>query len=77
MDNTSALSSDLRNTFERTIKHFARGKSIIAVCGEFCQGKSSLINALIDEQDLLPVDVDITTELISAITYGRVTSTIK
>jgi GTPase Era involved in 16S rRNA processing len=34
-------------------------------------GKSSLINALIDEQDLLPVGVDITTALISAVTYGQ------
>lgn len=41
------------------------------IAGEFKQGKSSLINALINEQDLFPVDIDITTNLVSTITYGK------
>jgi GTP-binding protein EngB required for normal cell division len=46
-------------------------KLLVVVCGEFKQGKSSLINAFLNEQNLFPVDVDITTNLVSTIAYGE------
>lgn len=47
-------------------------KIIMVVAGEFKRGKSSLINALLNEKgcELFPVDPDITTNLVSTITYG-------
>jgi len=51
--------------------HLAQGKLMVVVCGEFKQGKSSLINALLNEPGLFPVDVDVTTSLVSSITYGE------
>lgn len=52
-------------------KHLAKGKLFVVVCGEFKQGKSSLLNAFLNETDLFPVDIDITTNLVSTITYGQ------
>lgn len=52
-------------------KHLADDKLFVVVCGEFKQGKSSLINAFLNEANLFPVDIDITTNLVSTITYGQ------
>src|SRR5262249_16349917 len=49
----------------------AAGKLLVVVVGEFKQGKSSLINALLNEPDLFPVDFDITTNLVSTFSYGN------
>lgn len=43
----------------------------VVVCGEFKQGKSSLLNAILNETGLFPVDVDIATNLVSSIAYGE------
>ena len=51
--------------------YLENGKLLAVVCGEARQGKSSLINALLNEHNLFPVDVDITTCLVSSITYGE------
>jgi ribosome biogenesis GTPase A len=46
-------------------------KMLVVVCGEFKRGKSSLINAFLEEPDLMPVAVDVTTSVVSSITYGE------
>src|SRR6478752_3816245 len=43
----------------------------VAVIGEFKRGKSSLINALLDEPRLLPVDIDVATNVPTAVMYGE------
>ena len=48
------------------------GKLCVVVCGEYKRGKSSLTNALLDETNLFPVDIDITTSAVTTITYGEV-----
>ncbi|RDH87281.1 MAG: hypothetical protein DIZ77_18435 [endosymbiont of Seepiophila jonesi] len=55
---------------EEAAKHLTEEKIYIVACGEFKQGKSSFINALLDEPNLFPVDIDITTNLVSTISYG-------
>lgn len=50
--------------------HLREEKLYVVVCGEFKQGKSSLIDGLINEKDLFPVNVDIATNIVSTITYG-------
>jgi GTPase Era involved in 16S rRNA processing len=50
-------------------KQLASGKLFVVVCGEFKRGKSSLINALLGEPGLFPVDVDIATSLVTTIAY--------
>ena len=62
---------EIEQNLKESAQHLAEGKLIVVVCGEFKQGKSSLINALINETNLFPVDVDITTNLVSTITYGK------
>lgn len=62
---------DITKTLQESATRFTDGKLIVVVAGEFKQGKSSLINALINEKDLFPVDIDITTNLVSTITYGK------
>jgi len=48
-------------------------KIIVVVAGEFKQGKSSLINAYLNEREhtLFPVDVEVTTNLVTTISYDR------
>ena len=68
---TQSDRKDIAKTLQESAERFTEGKLIVVVAGEFKQGKSSLINALIDEKDLFPVDIDITTNLVSTITYGK------
>lgn len=62
---------DITKTLQESAERFINGKLFVVIAGEFKQGKSSLINALINEQHLFPVDIDITTNLVSTITYGK------
>lgn len=62
---------DIQQHLEEAEKHLSAGKLYVVVCGEFKQGKSSLLNAFLNESNLFPVDVDITTNLVSTITYGE------
>jgi predicted GTPase len=64
------INTDLAERLEASRHHLAEEKIYVVVCGEFKQGKSSLINAFIDETNLFPVDVKITTNLVSTITYA-------
>lgn len=48
------------------------GKFIVVVCGEFRRGKSSLLNAFLNEmQEFFPVDISVTTNLVTTITYAQ------
>jgi len=62
--------SKIQKRLEAEQEHLSEGKLFVVVCGEFKQGKSNLLNALLNEENLFPVDVDITTNLISTITYA-------
>jgi len=42
----------------------------VVVCGEFKRGKSSLVNALLNDPELLPVDIDIATRTVTVVTYA-------
>lgn len=43
----------------------------IVVAGDINRGKTSLVNALLDDPDLLPVDVDVTTAVDVAVGFAR------
>jgi hypothetical protein len=43
---------------------------VVVVCGEFKRGKSSLLNALLEEPDLFPVDSFYATNMITMARYG-------
>ena len=47
------------------------GKLFVVVAGKFKQGKSSLLNAFLNKTEIFSVDIDITTNLVSTITYGK------
>ena len=57
-----------RLTEER--ERLADGRLTVVVCGEFKNGKSSLINGLLGEPDLFPVNVAIATSVVTTITKG-------
>lgn len=63
--------NNLEKYLQEAKSYLHEEKIYVVVCGEFKQGKSSLINAFIDEKNLFPVDVRVTTNLISTITYGK------
>ncbi|MEU9883302.1 dynamin family protein [Streptomyces phaeochromogenes] len=46
------------------------GKLTVLVCGECNQGKSCLVNALLEDPGLCPVDTYYATNLVSVISYG-------
>lgn len=66
----SLKNAEVEKRLKEAQEHLTQGKLVVVVCGEFRQGKSSLLNALLNETGLFPVDVDITTNLVSSITYG-------
>ncbi|MEM7579341.1 MAG: dynamin family protein [Cyanobacteria bacterium P01_A01_bin.80] len=61
----------IQQNLEEAEEYLLREKLVVVVAGECKQGKSSLINALLNEIDLFPVNVDITTNLVSTISYGE------
>lgn len=67
----SIKDEDAERRLRESAKHLVDGKLYVVVAGEFKQGKSSLINALIETPGLFPVDVDITTNLVTSITYSE------
>lgn len=42
----------------------------VVVCGEFKRGKSMLLNAVLRQPDVFPVDEDIATSIVTAVSYG-------
>lgn len=62
---------ELAKNISEAGQYLKNGKLCVVVCGEYKQGKSSLINALLDQVDLFPVDIDITTSAVTTITYGN------
>jgi L-fucose mutarotase/ribose pyranase (RbsD/FucU family) len=46
------------------------GRFTVVVAGEFKKGKSSLLNALLEETGLFPVDLEVTTNLVTTAAYG-------
>lgn len=57
-------------TVEDFLQNIKKRETNILVCGEFKRGKSSFINAFL-EQDLCPVDTNIATAAVSIIRYGE------
>lgn len=55
---------------EAARERLVRGQFLVLVCGEFKRGKSSLINALLEEPGLFPVDHKVATNLITTIAYA-------
>lgn len=53
------------------INRLKKGRTVVVVCGEFKRGKSSFINALIEEPGLCPVDIDITTNMATQVIYSN------
>jgi GTPase SAR1 family protein len=56
---------------EETSRRLAQGRLFVVVCGEFKRGKSTLLNAYLEEKDLLPVDEDIATRLVTTVGYAE------
>ncbi len=61
--------SDLQARLQGAVDRLTRMDTVVAVAGEFKQGKSSLVNGLIGEQ-ISPVDDDLATSAITVIRYG-------
>jgi len=65
-------SDGVATTLKDNLKVFMSGKLYLVICGAFKQGKSQILNALLDQSTpLFPVDVDIATRLVSTISYAE------
>jgi len=60
---------DLVGRLDRIRSRLDRTDTVVCVVGEFKQGKSALINALLD-QDVCPVDDDLATMAVTTVRYG-------
>ncbi len=63
---TVARGDLLRNTADK----LANNAFVLAVVGEFSRGKSSLVNALLDQADLLPTALEPSTAAVTVISYA-------
>lgn len=66
---TSVQRPDLVVRLERAARRLAAGDAPVAVVGEFKQGKSTLVNALL-RTDVCPVDVDVVTAVPTHVRFG-------
>jgi len=48
-----------------------KGLLFVVICGEFKQGKSSLLGAFLNDSECFPVDQDVTTSLVTTISFGE------
>jgi signal recognition particle receptor subunit beta len=64
---------DLRRRLEQTVRRLGDPSTRVVVVGEFKQGKSQLINALVNAP-VCPVDDDIATSVPTVVRYGSVPS---
>ena len=60
----------LRTALAEQRRRLAEGRYRVVVCGEFRRGKSSLLNALVDRPGLFPVDLDITTSVVTTLAWA-------
>jgi GTPase SAR1 family protein len=65
------LTAEARVRIETSRRRLAEGRFQVVCCGEFRRGKSSLLNALIGRQHLFPVDVDITTAVVTTLEWAE------
>jgi dynamin family protein len=61
---------DLVGRLERAAERLRSAEATVAIVGEFKQGKSTLVNALL-RTDICPVDADIVTAVPTIVRYGR------
>jgi GTP-binding protein EngB required for normal cell division len=63
------LEEELRR-LDEAVARLAEGRLHVVVVGEFKRGKSSLLNAVVGRRGLFPVDEDITTSIVTSVSYG-------
>jgi hypothetical protein len=61
---------EVATSLEWAARRLADDRFYVVVCGEFKRGKSSLVNALLNDPELLPVDIDIATRTVTVVTYA-------
>lgn len=64
------LTSSQRRQLNASRKDLADAVCDIVVCGEFSRGKSSLLNALVERPGLFPIDLDVTTSIVTELRWG-------
>jgi Dynamin family len=64
--------NDLAAAIDEELKHIARARALtVVVAAEVSRGKSLLVNALLEQEDLLPVDVDVSTGVYVLVQHGE------
>jgi GTP-binding protein EngB required for normal cell division len=64
------LDEHQRVTIDEVVERLTSRGLYVVFVGEFKRGKSSLLNALLGRRDVFPVDEDIATSIVTAVTYG-------
>jgi hypothetical protein len=64
--------NDLVVAIDEELKHIARAGAVtVVVAAEVSRGKSLLVNALVGKEDLLPVDIDVSTGVYALVRYSK------
>ena len=67
----SRNSQEITGQLQQEMEHLRSGELNVVVCGECKRGKSSLLNAFLEEPGLCPVDAPVATNAITMIRYGE------
>ncbi len=64
--------NDLAAAIDEELKHITRTRALtVVVAAEVSRGKSLLVNALLEKEDLLPVDIDVSTGVYVLVQHGE------
>lgn len=63
--------ADLGSKITAEAEQWSQQNLVVVACGDIKRGKSSLLNAILDRTDLLPVDADVATSVHLVIRYGE------
>jgi len=63
--------ADLGGRITAEAEQWNQQNLVVVACGDIKRGKSSLLNAILDRSDLLPVDADVATSVHLVIRYGE------
>ncbi|MBP1673659.1 MAG: Dynamin family protein [Bacteroidetes bacterium] len=69
-----ATNNGYKGTTENLLKvknDFQKKELMVVVCGEMKRGKSSLLTAFLEEENIFPIDVNTCTNVVTVVRYGK------
>ncbi len=62
---------DVVESIDKSIEKLKTNELVVLVCGEMKRGKSSLLSAFLEEDDLFPINANVATNVVTIVRYGE------